>query len=126
MPQTRLGFVFMLGFDHNFSITSPKEISCKFFTVLSKTQRILIIEHYLHSNYETKMSNTFTFNRTEFVPICQNKTVEFLHKFLNDRFVSIGLWPPQSPDVNPLDFFLLGHLKNKIFATPPATIEELK
>ncbi len=25
-----------------------------------------------------------------------------------------------------MDFFLWGHLKNKIFATPPATIEELK
>ncbi len=30
------------------------------------------------------------------------------------------------PDVTPLDFFLLGHLKNKIFAAPPATIEKLK
>ncbi len=33
---------------------------------------------------------------------------------------------PTSPDVTPLNFSLLGHLKNKIFATPPATIEELK
>ncbi len=33
---------------------------------------------------------------------------------------------PTKPGRNPLDFFLLGHLKNKIFATPPATVEELK
>ncbi len=54
------------------------------------------------------------------------QTMEFLHEFFNDRFVSVGLWPPKSPDVTPLDFFLWGHLKNKIFATHPATIEELK
>ncbi len=33
---------------------------------------------------------------------------------------------PQSQDVTPLDFFLLGRLKNKIFATAPAIIGELK
>ncbi len=53
------------------------------------------------------------------------QTMELLHEFFNDRFISIGLWPPRSPDVTPLNYFLLNHLKNKIFATPPATIEEL-
>ncbi len=40
----------------------------------------------------------------------------------------VDLFPmvPQSPDLTPLNFFLWGHLKNKISATPPATIEELK
>ncbi len=54
------------------------------------------------------------------------QTMEFLLEFFNDRLVSVGLWPPRSPDLTPLDFFLWGHLKNKIFATPPASIEELK
>ncbi len=54
------------------------------------------------------------------------KNMEFLCKFFNDRLVSIRLWPPRSPKLTPLFFFLWGYLKNKIFATPPATIEELK
>ncbi len=54
------------------------------------------------------------------------QTMESLLEFFNDRLVPVGLWPPQSPDLTPLDFFLWGHLKNKIFVTPPATIEELK
>ncbi len=33
---------------------------------------------------------------------------------------------PMKPGPTPLDFFFRGHLKNKIFATPPATIQELK
>ncbi len=53
------------------------------------------------------------------------QAMEFLHKIFNNRLVSIGLWPPRSPHLTPLFFFLWGHSKNKIFATPPA-IEELK
>ncbi len=90
-------FVLMLGFYHNFSI-SPKKILRKIFGMLLKTQRIFIIEHYLHSHYWTKqrifiiehylhshywtkMSDTFTFNRTELLPICQNKPWNFYTNF---------------------------------------------
>ncbi len=44
MLQTRPDFVFVLGFYHNFNITSPRKVSCKFFTMLSKMQRIFITE----------------------------------------------------------------------------------
>ncbi len=54
------------------------------------------------------------------------ETIEFSRKFFNVRFVSIGLWLLRSPDLTPLVFFLWRHLKNKIFATLPATVEELK
>lgn len=36
------------------------------------------------------------------------------------------LWPPRSPDLTPLDFFLWGFLKDKVFRTIPATIEEME
>lgn len=35
-------------------------------------------------------------------------------------------WPPRSPDLTPLDFFLWGHLKNVVYKTRPDNIEELK
>ena len=35
-------------------------------------------------------------------------------------------WPPRSPDVTPLDFFLLGFVKTKVFIDEIADIEELK
>ena len=34
-------------------------------------------------------------------------------------------WPPRSPDLTPLDFFLWGHMKSVIFETPVNTQEEL-
>lgn len=35
-------------------------------------------------------------------------------------------WPPRSPDLSPLDFFLWGHLKSKVYETPPADLAELR
>lgn len=35
-------------------------------------------------------------------------------------------WPARSPDLNPLDFFLWGHLKSVIYTTQPRSLEELQ
>ena len=35
-------------------------------------------------------------------------------------------WPPRSPDLTPLDFFLWGYLKSKVFETPAGNLEELE
>jgi hypothetical protein len=34
-------------------------------------------------------------------------------------------WPPWSPDLTPINFFLWGHLKEQVYAVPPRTIEDL-
>ncbi|GBL90621.1 hypothetical protein AVEN_219296-1 [Araneus ventricosus] len=34
--------------------------------------------------------------------------------------------PPRSPDITPLDFFFGGYIKDRVFATPIADVEELK
>lgn len=35
-------------------------------------------------------------------------------------------WPARSPDMNPLDFFLWGHLKTVVYKTPPANLDVLR
>ncbi|CAH0395505.1 unnamed protein product [Bemisia tabaci] len=35
-------------------------------------------------------------------------------------------WPPRSPDLSPLDFFLWGHLISVIYQTTPANLAELR
>lgn len=35
-------------------------------------------------------------------------------------------WPPRSPDLTPLDFFLWGYLKSKVYLNRPQNINELK
>lgn len=54
-------------------------------------------------------------------------------RWLNEHFPGrwIGLrstvqeFPPRSPDLTPLDFYLWGHLKNKVYATRPRSEAEL-
>lgn len=35
------------------------------------------------------------------------------------------VWPPRSPDLTPLNYFLWGFLKDKVFRTKPATLQEI-
>jgi hypothetical protein len=46
-----------------------------------------------------------------------------------DRWIGRGgprHWPPRSPDLNALDFFLWGHVNNVIYREPVNTKEELR
>ena len=35
-------------------------------------------------------------------------------------------WPARSPDLTPLDFYLWGYLKSKVYFDKPESLEELK
>ena len=53
---------------------------------------------------------------------------EFLTQTYGNRWIGRGgphLWPARSPDLNPLDFFLWGHLKSIVYATPVENVEDL-
>jgi hypothetical protein len=42
------------------------------------------------------------------------------------RLISKRLWPPRSPDLNPTDLFLWGHLKDTVYSNHPHTLQELQ
>ncbi|KAJ8960492.1 hypothetical protein NQ318_013776 [Aromia moschata] len=56
-----------------------------------------------------------------------------VRNWLNENFPNCWIgkssplirWPPKSPDITPLGFFLWGAIKNKVYATRPQTREEL-
>lgn len=59
--------------------------------------------------------------------------VSSVQQYLRDTFQQqvIGYggcveWPPRSPDLTPLDFFLWGYIKQRVYATPPPTLQELR
>ncbi|CAK9811660.1 Transposable element Tc3 transposase [Anthophora quadrimaculata] len=57
------------------------------------------------------------------------ETVALLTEMFNGHIISRGgdiNWPPRSCDLTPLDFFLWGFLKSKVYANNPKTIDELK
>ena len=57
------------------------------------------------------------------------ETIELLRETFEDRIISRRgdvNWPPRSCDLTPLDFFLWGYLKEKVYANNPETIDDLK
>ena len=53
----------------------------------------------------------------------------FLDEILPNRWIgrrSFAEYPPRSLDLTPLDFFLWGYLKDKVYAMRPGTVAELR
>ncbi|GFX34772.1 uncharacterized protein TNCV_2514871 [Trichonephila clavipes] len=51
------------------------------------------------------------------------------HHFTEERVISRQfrhMWPPRSPDLNPCDFWLWGHLKQLVSCDQPNTLPDLK
>ena len=51
---------------------------------------------------------------------------ERLLEIFRTRIIALGHdmeWPPLSPDLTPCDHLLWGHLKNKVYATPPINVD---
>lgn len=52
----------------------------------------------------------------------------YLHLTFPNRWIGRGgptLWPPRSPDLTPLDFFLWGYLKDRVFRTKPDNVQDM-
>ncbi|CAH2005827.1 unnamed protein product [Acanthoscelides obtectus] len=58
-----------------------------------------------------------------------NVNIHRLQSFFGHRVISRRgnvPWTPRSCDLTPLDFFLWGYLKSKVYVNKPATLQELK
>lgn len=54
---------------------------------------------------------------------------DFLNETFPDRWIGRDgptPWPPRTPDITPLDFFLWGYVKDKVYATPVPDLETLR
>ena len=53
----------------------------------------------------------------------------FFAESFGERVVTLNHaveWPPRSPDLTPLDFFLCGYIKSKVYTTPSANLDDLE
>lgn len=53
-------------------------------------------------------------------------TLQYLEEHFPQRVISRGRWPPRSPDLSPLDFYLFGSLKNRIYRNRLHNVVELQ
>lgn len=52
-----------------------------------------------------------------------------LDRSFEDKWIGRGgpmPWPARSPDLNPLDYYLWGHLKSKVYSVPIDNIGRLR
>lgn len=57
------------------------------------------------------------------------ENIAFLREFFDDRIISLHTeveFPPRSPCLTIMDFFVFPHLKNRIFKTPVANLQDLQ
>lgn len=62
-------------------------------------------------------------------PHTAKRVIKWLRDHFDERVISRLMdhpWAPHSPDLNPLDFFLWGHLKDKMSGEQFETLDELK
>ena len=64
------------------------------------------------------------------VPAHRSRAVrELLQNVFTDLIIALNHtieWPPRSPDLAPCDFFSWGHLKSKVYFSPPENTDDLK
>ena len=99
-------------------------------TVTGQTfrQMLEIIIPRLNDHFENE--NEVNFHQDGAPPhFCVNVR-NFLDRTFKQRWVgrrgSATEYPPRSPDLTSLDFYLWGTLKNTVYATEPQTLEELR
>ena len=51
-----------------------------------------------------------------------NSKLRFLNDIFQTRFISERIWPPRSPDLSVLDFYLWGAVKQKIYQNKPQNL----
>ena len=76
-----------------------------------------------------KNINVFWFQQDGATPHTSNIAIEWLQKHFCGRVVSRKTehpWPAHSPDLTPLDFYLWGYLKSRVYQGSPKTLQDLK
>lgn len=73
--------------------------------------------------------NTIWFQQDGAPPHNAGRVRECLSEMFPNRVIANNgdeRWPARSPDLSPLDYFLWGTMKNKIYKTLPADVDELR
>jgi hypothetical protein len=65
----------------------------------------------------------YYFQQDNAPPHKSKKTRPHLEKLFNKKIIP---YPPRSPDLTPLDYYLWGHMKEMVYKDNPQTIDELK
>lgn len=88
-----------------------------------------MLEYFFWSEIEGMDISDMYFQQDGARPHTAAETLAVIENRFPNRIISQGTeveWPPRSCDLTPLDYFLWGYVKDKVYANNPKTIPELK
>lgn len=104
-------------------------------TITSDAYKAVLDQYFVPTAHGMNGIDGYFFMQDGARPHRTSKVFEVISEHFDDRIIGLdslkhtgnGMdWPPYSPDLNPLDFYLWGCLKDKVYRVAPKTIAELK
>ena len=124
VPVNSTGIMFWCGISKD-RIIGPFEIESG--NVTGDTYRNLLIRK-VFPRLQTQRSD-FVFQQDGAPPHRAKRVRAYLNRKCSNYWIGRQGpvdWPARSPDLTPCDFFLWGHIKAKVYATPVPNMEELR
>ena len=85
------------------------------------------LQRCLLPDIRQKSDEHFVFQQDSAPSHRAKSTVEFLQRTV-PNFIepSVSLWPPNSPDLNPVDYAIWGALQQSMYRIPVSNLDDLK
>jgi len=104
-------------------------------TVTGQSYEELLRTKFIPQIRTMRKLNDFWFMQDGARPHRTESVFQALHEAFDSRIIGLGSsgryagavdWPPYSPDLNPCDYWLWGHLKDFVYHKSPKNVPELK
>lgn len=82
--------------------------------------------YFWRRHVQTPNNTKYYFQQDGATPHTADTVQNWLKDKFSKKFVHKKMWPARSPDLNPCDFYLWGHLKAVVYNPLPKTLEDLK
>lgn len=99
---------------------------------LNGAEYVNIIRNYLEQSLENLPLNEYVtaWYQHDGAPVHNTREVgEILNRIFEDRWIATNgsfEWPPRSPDLTPMDFYVWGRIKSMVYSSEPTTKENMK
>jgi hypothetical protein len=94
---------------------------------VTKEEYLKMLETYFwRKHIQNPNFKKYYFQQDGATPHTADATQTWLKSKFSKKFVDKKMWPPRSPDLNPCDFYLWGHLKSVVYNPLPKTLDDLK
>jgi len=84
-----------------------------------------LLQRCLLPDIRQKSHDHFVFQQDDVLSHRAKSTVEFLQRTV-PNFIEPSVWPPNSPDLNPVNYAVWGALQQSVYCIPISNLDDLK